>query len=175
MARKKIMKLHFLPSCVSPRTLSFRAENAIFKTINSAYAGVVDAPSDPASFVSEPEDSAAAANAGESVEAVIRGLRNADRLFFEPGETSSILDEAKGDCFPFKESVAMELDSNDPCRDFKISMEEMVAAHGLKDLESLEELLSCYLKVNGKSNHGYIVGAFVDLLSLFVVGGSRRR
>ncbi|CAN0847349.1 Transcription repressor OFP13 [Linum grandiflorum] len=43
-------------------------------------------------------------------------------------------------------------------------MVEMVEAHGLKDWESLENLLSCYLRVNKKSNHGYIVGAFVDLL-----------
>ncbi|KAJ6325679.1 hypothetical protein OIU76_012709 [Salix suchowensis] len=44
------------------------------------------------------------------------------------------------------------------------SMEEMVESHGLKDWDCLKELLGWYLKVNGKKNHGYIVGAFVDLL-----------
>jgi uncharacterized protein (TIGR01568 family) len=43
-------------------------------------------------------------------------------------------------------------------------MEEMVESHGLKDWDCLVELLGWYLKVNGKKNHGYIVGAFVDLL-----------
>ncbi|CAK9180790.1 unnamed protein product [Ilex paraguariensis] len=100
---------------------------------------------------------------GEAIETVVRGLRS-ERLFFEPGETRSILEEAKTDGFPFKESVVMAVDSRDPFVDFKSSMEEMVEAHGLKDWEGLEELLSWYLRVNGESNHGYIVGAFVDLL-----------
>ncbi|CAN1292635.1 Transcription repressor OFP15 [Linum perenne] len=43
-------------------------------------------------------------------------------------------------------------------------MEEMVEALGLKDWESMEKLLNCYLKVNEEGNHGYVVGAFVDLL-----------
>lgn len=43
-------------------------------------------------------------------------------------------------------------------------MEEMVESHGLKDWECLEELLGWYLRVNGKKNHGFIVGAFIDLL-----------
>ncbi|KAJ6425625.1 hypothetical protein OIU84_026239 [Salix udensis] len=103
--------------------------------------------------------------AGESIETVIKGLRS-ERLFFKPGETNSILEEAKEDdeCFPFKESVVSSMESRDPYLDFKKSMEEMVEAHGLTDWEALEELLCCYLKVNGKSNHGYIIGAFVDLL-----------
>lgn len=104
----------------------------------------------------------------DSVETVIRGLRS-ERLFFEPGETSSIMKDTKSvdtheNEFPFKESLAMAVDSIDPYADFKKSMEEMVEAHGLKDWRCLEELLTCYLKVNSKSNHGYIVGAFVDLL-----------
>lgn len=96
--------------------------------------------------------------------AVIRGMRS-DRLFFEPGETSSILQEAKAHASPYKETVnIMAMDSHDPFMDFRASMEEMVEAHALKDWDSLEELLTCYLKVNSKSNHAYIVAAFVDLL-----------
>lgn len=111
-----------------------------------------------------------------SIETMIQGLRTADRLFFESGqETSSILEAAKTDEeFPFKESVVvMAMDSQDPFVDFRVSMEEMVEAHSLKDWDFLEELLACYLEVNGKSNHGYIVGAFVDLLvNLAFVSGS---
>lgn len=161
------------PMCGNPKTISFRAANDIFKTMNSAYldAANVDYSADgaPDLHCISPFESASFSSVSEvygedSVETVIRGLRS-ERLFFEPGETSSILEEAKlDDDFPFKESVAMAVDSTDPFVDFRRSMEEMVEAHGLKDWECLEELLSCYLRVNGKSNHGYIVGAFVDLL-----------
>lgn len=111
---------------------------------------------------------------------MIRGLRS-DRLFFEPEETSSILDAnkteeaeetessesvAEGKSLPcFKDSVVLlSMESKDPYDDFRKSMEEMVAAHAVKDWEGLQELLCWYLKVNDKTNHGYIVGAFVDLL-----------
>ncbi|URE40902.1 atofp18 ofp18 [Musa troglodytarum] len=57
------------------------------------------------------------------------------------------------------------MESEDPYRDFRLSMEEMVVAHGLRDWERLEELLVWYLRVNGKKTHGFIVGAFVDLLA----------
>lgn len=99
---------------------------------------------------------------------MIRGLRTApERLFFEPGETSSILEgqfrpEKEEEISSSTELVAM--DSMDPYVDFKRSMEEMVEAHGLKEWEGLEELLGWYLKANGKEIHGYIVGAFVDML-----------
>ncbi|CAN1143854.1 Transcription repressor OFP13 [Linum perenne] len=61
-------------------------------------------------------------------------------------------------------AVAVAVDSRDPLVDFRNSMEEMVEALGLKDWESMEKLLNCYLKVNEEGNHGYVVGAFVDLL-----------
>ncbi|KAK1404680.1 Transcription repressor [Heracleum sosnowskyi] len=63
--------------------------------------------------------------------------------------------------------LLMEMDSRDPYDDFKKSMEEMVEANGFNvkdDWESLHQLLKWYLQVNDKSNQGYIVGAFVDLL-----------
>ncbi|KAM6571347.1 hypothetical protein CsatA_015427 [Cannabis sativa] len=129
----------------------------------------------------DPPLSSGAGAGGDPVEAVIEGLRSTDesRLFFEPGEansTASILEESISSVdnnnnikrlekvIPYKESVALSMESRNPYLDFKQSMEEMVEAHGLKGWESLEELLSWYLKMNGKDNHGFIVGAFVDLL-----------
>ncbi|CAL1360447.1 unnamed protein product [Linum trigynum] len=127
-----------------------------------------------------------------AVETVIRGLKQSDRRrLFSPDETSSSILRRKdssptaeeeadrgGDggggggenlLYPFNDggaaAVALTLDSRDPFEDFKASMAEMVEAHALRDWESLEQLLGCYLKVNGRSNHGYIVGAFVDLLA----------
>ncbi|KAJ6698414.1 TRANSCRIPTION REPRESSOR OFP7-RELATED [Salix purpurea] len=170
--------------CHQPRTLSFsfRAGDGMFKTISSAFLDatnndVVD--STPESWFTDSCESASfstasddQSGAGDPIETVIKGLRS-ERLFFEPGETNSILEEAKaGEEFPFKESVVLSMESQDPHLDFKKSMEEMVEAHGLADWEGLEELLSCYLKVNGKSNHGYIVSAFVDLLAGFASSSS---
>ncbi|CAI9780245.1 unnamed protein product [Fraxinus pennsylvanica] len=162
------------PTCVNnPKTLSFRANNnEMFKTMNSAYLDkmtieeILDTP-DSAFSISDSFDdsfSFASRNDESNIEMVIRDLRS-DRLFFEPGETSSILEEAKTDeSFPYKQSTVMAMESRDPCVDFRLSMEEMVEAYGLKNWECLEELLTCYLRVNSKKNHGYIVGAFVDLL-----------
>ncbi|KAI9122225.1 hypothetical protein K1719_006914 [Acacia pycnantha] len=137
------------PSCHHPKTLSFRASSSdIFRTINSAY---LDLPDDDAS---------------DPIETMIRGgLRSSDRLFFEPDQTSSIL-EAKSatTTLTFKDTLVLSMESQDPFVDFRKSMEEMVEAHGVKDWDSLEELLCWYLRVNAKSNHGYIMGAFVDLL-----------
>ncbi|KAK6231909.1 Ovate protein family [Theobroma cacao] len=156
------------PSCHQPRTLSFRTDDSLFKTINSAYLDAIIEAETPESWFSNSSESASFSTAsdesrGDPVETVIRGLRS-ERLFFEPGETSSILEEAKPSGLPFKESVVLSMESQDPFADFRKSMEEMVEAHGLKDWGGLEELLCWYLRVNGKSNHGYIVGAFVDLL-----------
>jgi uncharacterized protein (TIGR01568 family) len=171
--------------CQQPRTLSFsfRTSDGMFKTINPGFLDatnndVVDSTTpeswftnscESASFSTASDDQS---GAGESIETVIKGLRS-ERLFFKPGETNSILEEAKaGGEFPFKESVVLTMESQDPYLDFKKSMEEMVEAHGLADWEGLEELLSCYLKVNGKSNHGYIIGAFVDLLVGLAIASS---
>ncbi|XP_020233893.1 transcription repressor OFP13 [Cajanus cajan] len=158
------------PSCHQPRTLSFRAQNdAAFKTINAAYLDSSD------SFFTVTPDSGSFSTASEedsrrpdSPETLIRGLRS-HRLFFEPDQTSSIL-EAKTAAItttttlPFKDSVVLSVDSQDPYVDFRKSMEEMLEAQCVKDWEGLQELLCWYLKVNGKTNHAYIVGAFVDLL-----------
>lgn len=118
-------------------------------------------------------------DSGDPVEVVIQGLRS-DRFFFEPERSSSLVEERekKLGCFSekeeegrteerveYKESEMVWMDSTNPYEDFKRSMEEMVKAHELmKDWEGLEELLGCYLKINGKNNHGYILSAFIDLL-----------
>ncbi|QCD98096.1 Ovate protein family [Vigna unguiculata] len=131
----------------------------------------------------------------DSLETLIRPLRS-DRFFFHPDQTSSILESKAGTgtststptpeatitptpttekptaattttLLPFKDSVVMSVESQDPYVDFLRSMEEMVEAQCVKDFDGLQELLCWYLKVNGKSNHGYIVGAFIDLLVAF--------
>jgi len=181
ISQRKQHPWQFLPSCGHPKTLSFRvggaADDDIFKTVNSVFfdqtENIIETPkswfttsSESASFSTESEEYYCY-NDGESLETLVRGVkseRSSERLFFEAEDTSSILEKAKANDFPFKESVVLAMDSEDPYEDFKRSMEEMVESHGVKDWEGLEELLSWYLKVNGKNNHGFIVGAFVDLL-----------
>ncbi|KAI3939161.1 hypothetical protein MKX01_002029 [Papaver californicum] len=176
------------PSCKHPKTNSFRGTHNhkgaddIFKTVNSVYFDASSTgvghdnntleswftnSSESGSFSTISEDHHH--NGEESFEMVIRGLRS-ERLFFEPStDTNSLFEESKqiritNEELRLKESVVMAMDSEDPYVDFRISMEEMVEAHELKDWDCLEELLSWYLKVNGKKNHGFIVSAFVDLL-----------
>ncbi|URD88525.1 atofp18 ofp18 [Musa troglodytarum] len=114
------------------------------------------------------------------------GPLSSDRFFFSPCTTKSIMEEAKTekstpnvppstgkaaaatttttrDSF-YHESITMAMSSSDPYQDFRSSMEEMVAAHGLREWHSLQELLQCYLRLNEKKNHKVIVMAFVDLL-----------
>lgn len=65
-------------------------------------------------------------------------------------------------------SIAIPTDSPDPFVDFRRSMQEMVEANDMIDVRNnwdyLHELLMCYLSLNPKSNHKFIVGAFSDLL-----------
>ncbi|KAE8681583.1 Transcription repressor OFP11 [Hibiscus syriacus] len=73
-------------------------------------------------------------------------------------------------------SVAVPTVSPNPFTDFRRSMQEMVEARDLIDVkanwEYLHELLLCYLALNPKSTHKFIIGAFADLLvSLMAVEG----
>lgn len=96
------------------------------------------------------------------------------RFFFTPCSTKSILaaEEESGEKAGFcKESVTLAMASEDPYMDFRSSMEEMVVAHGLTDLSCLQELLHCYLRLNDKGTHRFIVLAFVDMLMSNFLGG----
>ena len=164
--KKKHHPWQLLPSCSHSKTLSFRADDDFFKTVNSVFFDPIastaietlpepwftTSSSESASCSTEISDDAVCCfnDDGESLEMLVRGLRS-ERLFFEPGgATSSILEKAKVVGFPFKESVLLAMESEDPYLDFKRSMEEMVECHGVRDWECLEELLSWYLRVNGK-------------------------
>ncbi|KAL0543643.1 hypothetical protein IC582_018744 [Cucumis melo] len=166
-------------SCTQSRTLSFRHPNDIFRTINSAYD---EEEEDFYDYDDEDDEKETTqddmSNDEDQIEALVRGLRvrQGKRLFLELDETNSIMTAtatttvavatvgAGNYHVPFKESVAMAMESKDPYLDFKKSMEEMVEAHELKDWKGMERLLSWYLKANGNANHEFIIGAFVDLL-----------
>ncbi|XP_058106709.1 transcription repressor OFP13-like [Magnolia sinica] len=94
-----------------------------------------------------------------------------DNRWMETGEEreEEEEEERRGECMMLelsfgKDSVTMALASLDPYMDFRVSMEEMVEAHGLREWTCLQELLHCYLSLNDKRTHKVIVLAFVDLL-----------
>ncbi|XP_010491002.1 PREDICTED: transcription repressor OFP13-like [Camelina sativa] len=209
---KKMMKLSSLfksgaggllsvPLCYNnAKTLSFRVGDDMIKTVNSVFfdhnnggdSSVLEAETPVSWFTNSSETASHSTESdqdldAESLEMVVRGVVRSERLFFDPGVTSSILEESdlnskkkvvaavrvdddRDGVFtpPIEEiSVAVAMESEDPYGDFRRSMEEMVMSHGelAKDWDSLESMLAWYLRMNGKKSHGVIVSAFVDLLS----------
>ena len=130
--------------------------------------------SDSLSTASDASAAPVAACDDEADDAVVRGIRS-DRLLFDPGAsaTSSILEEKSGcagarggggDEEAFGDAVAVAFESADPYEDFRASMEEMVAAHGVGDWGWLEEMLGWYLRANDRDMHCAIVAAFIDVV-----------
>ncbi|EHA8591978.1 putative transcription repressor OFP12-like [Cocos nucifera] len=103
----------------------------------------------------------------------------ASHRFFpaSPGPSNSIVDSAAVAVGVLGAGVAVPTYSPDPYWEFRRSMEEMVAALGL-DLRAhaahLHELLLCYLALNRKHAHKYIVGAFADLIVGLAAAETRR-
>ncbi|GKE29613.1 transcription repressor OFP16-like protein [Tanacetum coccineum] len=75
--------------------------------------------------------------------------------------------------------VAIHTVSPDPYFDFRKSMQEMVEARDINDARAnwdyLHELLTCYLDLNPKSAHKFIVGAFADLLVTLMTESTVKR
>ncbi|KAG5225004.1 hypothetical protein OIU76_023338 [Salix suchowensis] len=61
------------------------------------------------------------------------------------------------------ESFAVVMSSVDPQRDFKDSMMEMIVENNIRDSKDLEDLLACYLSLNSKEYHHFIVKAFEQI------------
>ncbi|KAG6785495.1 hypothetical protein POTOM_011228 [Populus tomentosa] len=62
-----------------------------------------------------------------------------------------------------EESVAVVKKSQNPHRDFKRSMLEMILERQIFEAEDLEELLQCFLSLNSRQYHGVIVQAFSEV------------
>ncbi|XP_051147729.1 transcription repressor OFP14 [Andrographis paniculata] len=116
-------------------------------------------------------------------------LRPSDRFFVASGSSSRLLvgETRSSAAYATKEFRSAESEggvekdskylddflvllrqSRAPYEDFRQSMEAMVEAHieqhGKVDWEYLEELLRCYMDLNSKYSHKYVVQAFVDLV-----------
>ncbi|KAL6610380.1 hypothetical protein ACP70R_040349 [Stipagrostis hirtigluma subsp. patula] len=64
---------------------------------------------------------------------------------------------------PLAESFAVVKASADPRKDFRESMEEMIAEKGIRDATDLEDLLACYLALNAAEYHDLIVEVFEQI------------
>ncbi|CAN6463759.1 unnamed protein product [Victoria cruziana] len=137
----------------------------------------------------EPCSSSAASSSGSALDGLASSL-SSKRFFFIPRTTNSILEEGrrekedggvdgggadaeddgafeldKEERLPLREeSVTMSVNSEDPFQDFRVSMEEMVEALDIREWSGLQELLQCYLRLNEKHTHTFIICAFVDLI-----------
>ncbi|XP_058075627.1 transcription repressor OFP14 [Magnolia sinica] len=107
-------------------------------------------------------------------------LRSSQRFFASPCTSNSLLEEAQSSRSASDdmahtlpgESIALLTYSHDPYDDFRQSMQEMVDAHQVDqcqplDWDYMEDLLFCYLNLNEKRAHKYILGAFVDMMISF--------
>ncbi|KAG2618598.1 transcription repressor OFP1-like [Panicum virgatum] len=72
---------------------------------------------------------------------------------------------------PLAESFAVVKASADPRRDFRESMEEMIAEKGIRDAADLEDLLACYLALNAAEHHDLIVEVFEQIWAGLAAGG----
>jgi len=81
--------------------------------------------------------------------------------------SSSSYEKERADHALPDDSIAILTHSTSPYEDFRRSMQEMVNNHeGVVDWDFMEELLFCYLNLNHKKSHKFILGAFVDLITV---------
>ncbi|KAL0925883.1 hypothetical protein M5K25_004257 [Dendrobium thyrsiflorum] len=144
-----------------PSTAVFRSFNSLFEPLSSESDTHTPSSSQTLSLISS-----SAADSDPISSAI------ASRRLFpaSPGPSNSILDSPAVTISLGSAGVAVPTYTPDPYSDFRQSMEEMAAAIGVSgcgtqlDLAVLRELLFCYLKLNQKQAHKYIVSAFADLL-----------
>ncbi|KAH0895311.1 hypothetical protein HID58_044879 [Brassica napus] len=160
------------PLCSNAKTLSFRVEDDMIKTVNSVlFDDILEAATPESWFTNSSETASHSTESdqdldAESLETVVRGVVRSERLFFDPGATSSIVEETNEKSIE-EISVSVAMESEDPYGDFRRSMEEMVRSHGelAKDWRSLESMLEWYLRMNERRSRDVIISAFVDLVS----------
>ncbi|XP_062209120.1 transcription repressor OFP12-like [Phragmites australis] len=124
---------------------------------------------------SSPHDGAVAKNPSALSESGLSSAIASRRFFLSsPGRSNSIVDSSAHGAAALgvgvgAAGVAVPTYSPDPHADFLRSMEEMAAALRLDarrrgDRARLHELLLCYLALNDRRAHKYVVSAFTDLL-----------
>ncbi|KAK4800998.1 hypothetical protein SAY86_021485 [Trapa natans] len=188
------IKLSFWPQSRLPSPPLAASTTSLIKTFNSLYDSTSNSKSISISSSSSPSSSTLSTYPDLAVtpEPDLSDVYASRRFFFSsPGRSNSIVESlhrpvprASGQLKPevavVGGGVAIPTYSPDPYADFRRSMQEMVDARQLFDVNSnwecLHEMLLCYLSLNPKSAHKFIVGAFADLLvSLMCEKGGDRR
>ncbi|OAY84799.1 Transcription repressor OFP14 [Ananas comosus] len=147
-------------------------------------------------YIRDPSDVTDAASSPPRFDPEPGPVRSSDRFFVSPATTSnSIMLDRAGPATSASSSSSEEEEeeedtsaaeggeddvaaaavvtfSKDPYEDFRRSMREMVDARRVDasqplDWDFMEELLFCYLELNDKSVHKYILTAFTDLTVSF--------
>ncbi|GFZ19704.1 ovate family protein 12 [Actinidia rufa] len=162
----------------------------LVKNFNSLYDLTFDhskSPSLSAAASSDDLSSPFFAAASPDLAAILASRRF---FFSSPGRSNSIVDSSSPPPSSFSSSssqpgavvgggIPIPTYSSDLYGDFRRSMQEMVEAHELVDVGAdwahLHELLTCYLALNPKSTHKFIVRAFSDLLVSLLSSRPRKR
>ncbi|KAK4366405.1 hypothetical protein RND71_014285 [Anisodus tanguticus] len=81
--------------------------------------------------------------------------------------TSTTLDSPSPPHLPSKivGSVAVVKDSDDPFKDFRQSMLQMIMEKEIYTYDDLNELLNCFLTLNSPCHHEVIIQAFMEILN----------
>ncbi|GER24841.1 ovate family protein [Striga asiatica] len=174
---------HNLPTHDHSRPFS-QSSSSLIRNFNSLYENFSAAAADHGASSSD-SDAEYGASAPDFAAAA------ASRRFFfsSPGRSNSIVDSSGDSPAPSSPEVdvggpsgggiAVPTYSPDPFADFRRSMQEMVEAREVRgvgeDWGYLHELLTCYLSLNPKSTHKFIVEAFADLLVNLITEDGRRK
>ncbi|KVI03981.1 transcription repressor OFP12-like [Cynara cardunculus var. scolymus] len=186
----KIKRLQSSPSPPPPRhhhrrhhseSILHNPKSNLIKNFNTLY-------DIPPAYDSDDASKTTATIANASAAADFSSVIASNRFFFSsPGRSNSIIESSSPSTSSLASTsstleippedvtdgfvgggVAIPTISPDPYFDFRKSMQEMVEARDLIDVRAnwdyLHELLTCYLDLNPKSAHKFIVGAFADLL-----------
>ncbi|WOK91580.1 transcription repressor OFP12-like [Canna indica] len=169
-----------LPVSASSSSSSPDASPFVFKHFNSLYDPVSDSETLTLTLSSAAPVSSSFSSSGDTPEEdddyggscpsehdLSTAIASHRLLPASPGRSNSIVESAAVAIVGVGTGVAVPTYSPDPYRDFRRSMEEMVAALGVdagNHRAHLQELLLCYLALNRKHAHKYIVSAFADLL-----------
>ncbi|GMI97277.1 ARABIDOPSIS THALIANA OVATE FAMILY PROTEIN 6, ovate family protein 6 [Hibiscus trionum] len=66
-------------------------------------------------------------------------------------------------CPKILNSIPVVKDSNDPYKDFRHSMLQMIVEKRIDSEDDLDELLRCFLELNSRCHHRVIVEAFTEI------------
>ncbi|XP_027096633.1 transcription repressor OFP12-like [Coffea eugenioides] len=180
------------------RSLSSSAASVLIKNFNSLYDFTFDCTTysksfpHPTSATTTSDDDLSSSESYTTSSTPDFSTVFASQRFFcsSPGRSNSIIDSSSSLSSTSSSSpgiptepdsvvggsIAVATYSPDPFMDFRRSMQEMVEAHDLIDVAAnwdyLHELLTCYLSLNPKRTHKFIVGAFADLLVSLITSSS---